>query len=81
MDKKDYYFAYFEKLTNQLEQIENPSRYALDNREFLCKYIWINVKVFRYIETDEYKSKEKVISNLELGFLLENIILLLNPKN
>jgi len=80
MDKKDYYSAYFNKLSGRLEQIENPGTYALRNRELLCKYVWVCVKVLGRFKANECKTREEIEINLKFFFSLKYILSFLTPE-
>lgn len=80
MDKKNYFEAYLNKLMDKFDEIKILGGQILDDREFFCKYIWVNVKVMSCFKASEYKTKEEAEINLKLFWGIAKLLSLLTPE-
>ena len=80
MDKRNYFEAYLSKLMDRLGEFEVSGKRVLDDRDFFCKYVWVNVKAMNCINAGEYKTKEETEVNLNLFFKIKDVLSLLTPE-
>ena len=80
MDKNDCFKAYFDKLTDKSIEFENSGRHIVDDRTFLCKFIWAAVKFLGLPNDSKPKTEEEAEKKYNFYDLITKSISLLTPE-